>query len=157
MVRKSGGYPVRRAEWDAFVSSNGWSGGCALNVDTGENRLGLFDDRGKPSACPIETKARRRRLGSASMKLCPGIMSRTCTMRAHSSTTGSIEFAEPGIGFIPGTAPRVRAHEIEVRSPIAENGGPRSTWTSAGFAWISQRRKLIPLVLLDNTVQLGER
>src|ERR1700758_1263199 len=29
------------AEWDAFVSSNGWSGGCALNVDTGENRLGL--------------------------------------------------------------------------------------------------------------------
>ena len=61
MVRKSGGYPVRRAEWDAFVSSNGWSGGCALNVDTGENRLGLFDDRGKPSACSIETKARRRR------------------------------------------------------------------------------------------------
>jgi hypothetical protein len=29
------------AEWDAFVSSNGWSGGCALNVDTGENRLGF--------------------------------------------------------------------------------------------------------------------
>jgi len=29
------------AEWDAFISSNGWSGGCALNVDTGENRLGL--------------------------------------------------------------------------------------------------------------------
>jgi alanine racemase len=29
------------AEWDAFISSNGWSGGYALNVDTGENRLGL--------------------------------------------------------------------------------------------------------------------
>ena len=32
---------IELAEWDAFVSSNGWSGGCALNVDTGENRLGL--------------------------------------------------------------------------------------------------------------------
>ena len=30
---------IELAEWDAFVSSNGWSGGCALNVDTGENRL----------------------------------------------------------------------------------------------------------------------
>ena len=32
---------IELAEWDAFVSSNGWSGGCALNVDTGENGLGL--------------------------------------------------------------------------------------------------------------------
>src|SRR5246127_703927 len=32
---------IELAEWDAFVSSNGWSGSCALNVDTGENRLGL--------------------------------------------------------------------------------------------------------------------
>ena len=32
---------IELAEWDAFVSSNGWSGGCALNVDTGEHRLGL--------------------------------------------------------------------------------------------------------------------
>jgi alanine racemase len=32
---------IELAEWDAFASSNGWSGGCALNVDTGENRLGL--------------------------------------------------------------------------------------------------------------------
>ena len=32
---------IELAEWDAFVSANGWSGGCALNVDTGENRLGL--------------------------------------------------------------------------------------------------------------------
>jgi alanine racemase len=29
------------AAWDAFISSSGWSGGYALNVDTGENRLGL--------------------------------------------------------------------------------------------------------------------
>jgi alanine racemase len=32
---------IELAEWDAFITSNGWSGGCALNVDTGENRLGL--------------------------------------------------------------------------------------------------------------------
>jgi alanine racemase len=29
------------AEWDAFVIANRWTGGCALNVDIGENRLGL--------------------------------------------------------------------------------------------------------------------
>ena len=32
---------IELAEWDAFVSASGWSGGCGLNVDTGENRLGL--------------------------------------------------------------------------------------------------------------------
>jgi alanine racemase len=32
---------IELAEWDAFISSNGWSGGFALNVDIGENRLGL--------------------------------------------------------------------------------------------------------------------
>lgn len=29
------------AEWDAFVAAHGWSGGAALHVDTGMNRLGL--------------------------------------------------------------------------------------------------------------------
>jgi len=29
------------AEWDAFVASGQWSGGCALNVDTAESRGGL--------------------------------------------------------------------------------------------------------------------
>ena len=29
------------AEWDAFVGSNRWLGGCALNVDTGASGLGL--------------------------------------------------------------------------------------------------------------------
>jgi alanine racemase len=29
------------AEWNAFVSENGWTGGCALNVDTGASGLGL--------------------------------------------------------------------------------------------------------------------
>jgi alanine racemase len=32
---------IELTEWDAFVNANGWPGGCALNVDTGENRLGL--------------------------------------------------------------------------------------------------------------------
>ena len=32
---------IELAEWDAFITSNGWSGGCALNIDSGENRLGL--------------------------------------------------------------------------------------------------------------------
>ena len=32
---------IELAEWDAFVIANRWKGGCALNVDTGENRLGL--------------------------------------------------------------------------------------------------------------------
>ena len=30
---------IELAEWDAFVSSNGWSGGCALNVDTAKTGL----------------------------------------------------------------------------------------------------------------------
>jgi alanine racemase len=29
------------AAWDVFKRSAGWTGGCGLNVDTGENRLGL--------------------------------------------------------------------------------------------------------------------
>jgi alanine racemase len=32
---------VELAEWDHFVSTNGWNGGAALHVDTGMNRLGL--------------------------------------------------------------------------------------------------------------------
>ena len=32
---------LQLAEWDAFLSSQGWPGGCALNVDTGANGLGL--------------------------------------------------------------------------------------------------------------------
>jgi alanine racemase len=29
------------AEWDVFCRRSGWSGGCALHIDTGMNRLGL--------------------------------------------------------------------------------------------------------------------
>jgi alanine racemase len=32
---------IEMAEWDVFVTSRRWTGGCALNVDTGESRLGL--------------------------------------------------------------------------------------------------------------------
>src|ERR1700740_2635626 len=32
---------IELAEWDAFVSSNGLPGGCALKVDTGEKRIVL--------------------------------------------------------------------------------------------------------------------
>jgi alanine racemase len=33
--------PIEMAEWDLFASSHGWSGGCALHVDTGKSRRGL--------------------------------------------------------------------------------------------------------------------
>ena len=33
--------PIEMAEWDVFVTSHRWMGGCALHVDTGESRLGL--------------------------------------------------------------------------------------------------------------------
>lgn len=32
---------IEMAEWEAFVASRQWTGGCALNVDTGDSRLGL--------------------------------------------------------------------------------------------------------------------
>jgi alanine racemase len=32
---------TQMAEWDAFAASRQWRGGCALNVDTGNGRIGL--------------------------------------------------------------------------------------------------------------------
>jgi alanine racemase len=32
---------IEMAEWETFVASRQWTGGCALNVDTGDSRLGL--------------------------------------------------------------------------------------------------------------------
>jgi len=32
---------IEMAEWDTFVASRQWSGGCAVNVDTGESGVGL--------------------------------------------------------------------------------------------------------------------
>jgi alanine racemase len=36
--------PIQMAEWDAFVAAQQWTGGYALNVDTGESRRGLAID-----------------------------------------------------------------------------------------------------------------
>jgi alanine racemase len=44
---------LQLAEWDAFVSSHRWSGGCALNVDTGANGLGLS----MPEAVQLSARA----------------------------------------------------------------------------------------------------
>jgi alanine racemase len=35
---------IELAQWDAFAAAAGRTGGCALNVDTGENRVGLSID-----------------------------------------------------------------------------------------------------------------
>jgi alanine racemase len=35
---------IQMAEWDAFVATQQWTGGCALNVDTGESGHGLSID-----------------------------------------------------------------------------------------------------------------
>ena len=35
------GSSLELAEWDNFVANHGWQGGCALQVDSGMNRLGL--------------------------------------------------------------------------------------------------------------------
>jgi alanine racemase len=40
-VRPVIGSLVELAEWDAFVRTNNWEGGAALQVDTGMNRLGI--------------------------------------------------------------------------------------------------------------------
>jgi hypothetical protein len=37
---------MEMAEWDVFVGSHQWTGGCALNVDTGASRLGLSIEEG---------------------------------------------------------------------------------------------------------------
>src|SRR5262249_30206423 len=52
---ESGARPVinsalELAEWDQFVSSSGWRGGMALQVDTGINRLGLSLDEAAAAA-----------------------------------------------------------------------------------------------------------
>ena len=46
---------IELAEWDQFVSSSGWSGGAALHVDTGMNRLGLTVDEAAAVAPRIQT------------------------------------------------------------------------------------------------------
>jgi alanine racemase len=47
---------VELAEWDHFVSSTGWSGGAALHVDTGMNRLGLTMEETAAVAARIQSE-----------------------------------------------------------------------------------------------------
>ena len=45
---------IEMAEWDLFVSSQRWAGGCALHVDTGESKFGLSIEEAAalaPSSC----------------------------------------------------------------------------------------------------------
>jgi alanine racemase len=46
---------VELAEWDHFVASSGWSGGAAMHVDTGMNRLGLTVEEAAAVADRIRT------------------------------------------------------------------------------------------------------
>jgi alanine racemase len=46
---------VELAEWDHFVSTSGWTGGAALHVDTGMNRLGLTIEEAVAIAGRIQT------------------------------------------------------------------------------------------------------
>lgn len=47
---------VELAEWDAFCSTNRWTGGAALHVDTGMNRLGISADEAAALAPRIRTE-----------------------------------------------------------------------------------------------------
>jgi alanine racemase len=46
---------IELAEWDIFVGSQQWTGGCALNVDTGESRLGLSMEEAAAFAPRVQT------------------------------------------------------------------------------------------------------
>jgi alanine racemase len=47
---------IEMAEWDAFVASHQWRGGCALNVDTGENGVGLSVEEAVAFAPKVRTR-----------------------------------------------------------------------------------------------------
>jgi alanine racemase len=55
------GSPVELAEWDSFCSGRGWTGGAALHVDTGMNRLG-FDPQ---EAIALSSRIQSERHGIA--------------------------------------------------------------------------------------------
>ena len=48
---------VELAEWDNFVASSKWTGGAALHVDTGMNRLGLTIEEAAAVAPRIQTSS----------------------------------------------------------------------------------------------------
>jgi len=45
---------IEMAEWDVFVAQQQWTGGCALNVDTGDSRLGLSMEEAAAFAPRVE-------------------------------------------------------------------------------------------------------
>jgi alanine racemase len=46
---------IQMAEWDAFVAGKQWTGGCALNVDTGDLRRGLSTDEAVAFASRVQS------------------------------------------------------------------------------------------------------
>jgi alanine racemase len=46
---------IEMAEWDVFVAARQWTGGCALNIDTGERRLGLSLEEAAAFASRVQT------------------------------------------------------------------------------------------------------
>jgi alanine racemase len=48
---------IEMAEWHVFATLNQWSGGCALNVDTGASRLGLSMDEAEALAPKVDSQA----------------------------------------------------------------------------------------------------
>jgi alanine racemase len=46
---------IEMAEWDVFIAAQQWAGGCALNFDTGESRLGLSMDEAAAFASRVQS------------------------------------------------------------------------------------------------------
>jgi len=46
---------VELSAWDVFVDASGWTGGCALNVDTGTSRFGISAQEGAPIAARVRS------------------------------------------------------------------------------------------------------
>jgi alanine racemase len=49
--------PTELAEWDAFIATNSWTGGAALHIDTGMNRLGLTVEEGVAIATRVKSES----------------------------------------------------------------------------------------------------
>jgi alanine racemase len=49
--------PTELAEWDTFIATNSWTGGAALHIDTGMNRLGLTVEEGVAIATRVKSES----------------------------------------------------------------------------------------------------
>ena len=47
---------IELAEWDVFAASHPWTGGCALNVDTGASRFGLSMEEAAAMAARLHSR-----------------------------------------------------------------------------------------------------